>query len=100
MNEACRICQGACCESIVLALKAVPFRDREWLSLHGRVVGETVELPCKCNELTAEGRCGVWAIRPGTCRAYEVGGKACRNAIERRRSQWPEWRRRIEGALP
>ena len=86
MNPVCEQCQGACCESFVVALPQDPAPDFvRWLSLRGTVTSGALRLEVPCREL-ADGRCGIWDTRPQPCRDYQVGSPACRQAIKARRS--------------
>ena len=88
MNQACEICRGACCESIVFV---VPDTDEgRWLSLHGKLIGGgKAQIEVACSALVA-GNCSIWKDRPLLCQAYAVGGDACRETVKRRRLNWQE----------
>lgn len=83
MNEACKLCRGACCESIKLPLPADP-DVAQWLGLHGRVSSATVALECKCRALV-DGKCSIYQDRPQVCRDYAPGSPACRETVVLRR---------------
>jgi Fe-S-cluster containining protein len=86
VNVACGRCGGACCESLILPLAAVPLFDGEWLAARGRPLRTgAVELPSRCPHLDERGLCDTYTTRPYVCGAYPVGGPGCRSAIERRR---------------
>jgi Fe-S-cluster containining protein len=97
VNVACSICEGACCETIVLPLSVV--FDQEWLAARGRRIPGTdaVELPARCPHLGWTGLCTIYETRPHSCSTYPVGGAGCRSAIDRRRSG--DHRERILTAL-
>lgn len=83
MNPACEICQGACCESVVLEPELNDVGA--WLRLHGKDIGQgKIELATPCSKLCG-GKCSVWENRPEVCRVYEVGGVDCRATVLRRR---------------
>jgi len=88
MNAACAICHGACCESIVVP---IPSDDAGmWLRYHATHIGPGLfEFATPCHKLCA-GRCTIHETRPENCKAYEVGGVACRSTVLRRRTNHAE----------
>lgn len=84
----CELCKGACCESIIAPVGGGP--NSVWFRYHGEPVGvDRVELNCSCRMLK-DGRCSVYDQRPDTCKAFIVGGPACRETVKRRRTNWRE----------
>lgn len=85
MNQACQLCRGACCESLLLSTPTPYLLD--WAVTRGvQVSPTTVELPCRCRHLTEGGLCGIHLRRPQACYDYAVGGPECRAAVKRRRT--------------
>ena len=80
----CEACGGACCETIVVPLRANDPDVQRWLKFHGTPVKEGMRFDCKCSQLK-DGRCLIYADRPGVCRTYEMGGDACKKAVIERR---------------
>lgn len=85
MNDACKLCRGACCESIVLPLPPDP-DHAAWLLKHGSggPWPGTVALECRCRALV-DGKCSVYDSRPQVCRDYQPGSDPCRAAVIARR---------------
>lgn len=81
---ACERCKGACCETLVVPLRANDPDTQRWLTYHGTGVRNGLRLECACSKLK-DGRCSIYADRPQVCRTYEVGSKECREAIHERR---------------
>ena len=88
MDDPCAAC-GACCEELEVPRGVLPW-SRTFMATRGLPVSPTlVRLECKCPHLTEGKECGIWPTRPLVCRAFKVGGVACREARARRRS-WLE----------
>lgn len=89
MHPACEVCQGACCESLLLPIAK---DDRAFFATRGDVFTilgqphDVLELPTPCRHLDACGKCGIYDARPQPCRTYEVGSKDCRLTVKRRRA--------------
>lgn len=84
MNPACKLCRGACCESLMIPLPADEGAAM-WLSLHGRPgFPGTVRLECACRKLR-DGKCTIHDSRPSVCVDYPVGGESCRATVRLRR---------------
>ena len=84
MHAACKLCAGACCESLVIARPVGSVGD--WLAHHGLALTDAVELPTPCGKLGPCGECTIWHDRPEPCHTYPVGGKDCRETVLRRRA--------------
>ena len=72
-------CQGACCVFLGVFLSA-PSEQLDFLVTRGiPVVATTNEevqyamVPQRCQHLTPEGRCGIYASRPEVCRTFPTG---------------------------
>ena len=89
MHPACKLCRGACCESIYLPLSGLNADGIRWFLAHGKPMAAGVELECACLHLR-DGRCSIYETRPDTCNIYQVGGEACQSVIRRRRQNWRE----------
>lgn len=76
----CEICRGACCTTMFVP-KLGDADSIRWTMLHGVDAGKRVLLNCVCNELTTEGRCGIYENRPEICRTYPAGGKDCLDTV-------------------
>jgi len=93
MSEACKLCRGACCESLL-----VPIGDdkisKDFWATRGRVFEmydhTYVELENKCGKLTPCGSCGIYPDRPEACIIYQVGSQACLQTIKTRRADQAE----------
>ena len=83
----CEICKGACCESFTLRPKMDPDPENfvRWLQYHGELTANGYEFKCKCSQLTAGGKCGVYESRPKLCQDYQVGSLHCRAAVLKHR---------------
>ena len=80
----CEICKGACCESFTLFPKLDPDPNEvvRWIKAHGtETVGGGTEFKCRCNHLTAGGKCGIYETRPKVCSDYQVGSSHCKTAV-------------------
>jgi len=88
MSEACKLCRGACCESILVPI--VPDKlNLDFWSTRGRTVTINeltfVELENRCKHLVSCGSCGIYPNRPKACEVFDVGSSACLHAIKSRR---------------
>ena len=87
MSEACKLCQGACCESLLVPIESDKLSQDFW-STRGRTFElhdqKFVELEIRCKHL-CNGRCGIYKDRPEACIIYEVGSQACITTIKARR---------------
>ena len=87
MPTPCQVCQGACCESLLIPIQndslSVDFwKTRGEISV---INGDTfVEIESKCRHLVC-GLCSIYVARPEACRVYEVGSIACIETIKTRR---------------
>ena len=72
-------CNGcsACCRFLILQVNPqyLEADRREWIEMHGihlyeRDGGVWARVNATCNHLTAEGKCGIHADRPQTCRDF------------------------------
>ena len=88
MSDACKICKGACCESIMLSIDRNPL-TAEFYRARGEVFAINghpfAEMPSRCPHLSGSGKCKTYASRPVACIRYEVGSALCLATIERRR---------------
>jgi Fe-S-cluster containining protein len=86
--NACNLCAGACCESLLFGIPSNPV-TREFYSVRAEVFeadGITVaEIPCVCPNLSKEGRCNIYPNRPYACSNFKPGSSMCLAAIKRRR---------------
>lgn len=88
MNPVCEACQGACCESVTIAIPEDPPADYvRWISYRGKISNRRIHLEAQCSMLTNQGKCAIWDTRPQPCKDYVVGGMACLDAIHRRRAE-------------
>lgn len=82
--DACRLCRGACCETLVLpvVLEEAPVDIRQSMLMRGarRELGG-VRIDSRCRFLSRKGLCSIHESRPDVCRKFEVGSPACRAAI-------------------
>ena len=87
MSEACKLCQGDCCESLLVPIEPDKLSQDFWAT-RGRVfeidTQSFVELESKCRHLSC-GRCGIYSGRPEACIIYQVGSQACIQTIKTRR---------------
>ena len=76
MSEACKLCKGACCESVMLPIDRNPmtaefYRARgEVFYIHGQPVAE---IASRCPSLSSTGKCKCYASRPVACIRFVVG---------------------------
>ena len=93
MSEACKLCRGACCESLLVPTGEDKFSQDFWAT-RGRVFemqGQAfVELENKCKNLTGCGLCGIYPDRPEACIIYQIGSQACIQTIKTRRADQAE----------
>ena len=91
VDEPCRSCRGACCESVSLVMGGVFTDDQKrWLEFHGlKVEGVDVRIPVRCEKLV-DGRCGIYETRPQLCRMYVVWGQSCRAVMRMEGTNGPE----------
>ena len=93
MSEACKLCKGACCESVFVPINSSPMTV-EFYEARGSVfeiLGSTyAELPARCPYLSKTGKCMTYAQRPVACSRFVVGSLMCIAAIERRRPDQAE----------
>lgn len=85
----CAICRGACCESLTVGLDLtdLPPDARRWVRLHAVGAKDAqVTFAARCTELSAEGRCQIYAERPQLCVAFEIGGHDCLATVRRLRT--------------
>jgi hypothetical protein len=91
--EACKLCRGACCESVMLLIDRNPL-TAEFYCARGEVFAingnPVAELPCRCPHLSNSGKCKTYASRPVACIRFEAGSTMCLAAIERRRPDQAE----------
>lgn len=89
MSNACKLCRGACCESLLIPVNDDKFSKDFWMT-RGNVFemqGQSfVELENRCKHLEGCGSCGIYNDRPTACRIYEVGSTACIQTIKTRRA--------------
>ena len=81
----CDGCGGACCRFVVVAVGAMTADQRRWAEMRGPLDFKHEgamgwRLPVACRNLTAEGRCGIYADRPDVCREFAEGGAMCEAA--------------------
>jgi len=91
MNKACKICKGACCESMLIDFGKIPDDAKRWLSLH--IECETMDngteahrIRKPCSKLQA-GKCSIYEDRPQLCKDYAVGSEGCVKAVLMHRSR-------------
>ena len=93
MSDACKLCRGACCESIMLPIDRNPL-TAEFYSARAEVFavnGQPIaEIPYRCPSLSSSGKCKCYASRPVACIRFAVGSTMCLAAIERRRPDQAE----------
>ena len=93
MSEACKLCKGACCESIMLRIDTSPI-ETEFYDARGSVFQlhgfQYAELPARCPYLSKAGKCMTYSQRPVACSRFVVGSTMCIAAIERRRPDQAE----------
>lgn len=87
----CRVCRGACCESMTIALNIPDTDEGRWIALHaigGGTNSKAVTFEVRCTALTEEGQCRIhgWDERPVMCDVFPVGGPGCLEAIATRRT--------------
>lgn len=98
IHPACAACKGACCESIRFPMGLFSDGDsRRWFSYHGLQDGETIWFACPCVHHGPDGLCRIYDTRPHVCRAFQVGGKLCRESIRHNR---PKNRKELLELLP
>jgi hypothetical protein len=86
MHPACKLCRGACCESVVLDQTSSAMVN-EFLRARGRQLpGYRTEIESRCPHLV-KGACDCHASRPVACQLFAVGGAACRETVLRRRAK-------------
>ena len=91
MSEACKVCRGACCESVIIPISPDPVHLAYW-NARGTLgkIGETncVELVHRCPKLLSSGKCKIYNDRPSACSDhFPVGNAFCRLAIQTRRAK-------------
>ena len=94
MHPACSLCRGACCEAIILPVKARDSDNQRWLEYHGEMTDFGIYLECKCSKLK-NGKCSIYQSRPNVCLDFPVGSPGCLAAIARRRPYKEQQIRRI-----
>jgi Fe-S-cluster containining protein len=86
--NACELCAGACCESLMFGISSDPV-SLEFYSARAAIFNvETItvaEVPCACPQLNASGRCDIYPNRPKACRTFKPGSTMCLAAVKRRR---------------
>ena len=82
MMSACELCGGACCKSMTLPKKIFNEDVARWLGYHAVENDEVMRFNCACRMLH-EGKCSIYENRPQMCKDYQVGSRACREAIKR-----------------
>jgi Fe-S-cluster containining protein len=88
VSEACKLCKGACCESLLIPIDRNPmvteFYDVRSVTLE--IKGQPfAKIESRCPLLKECGRCRIYASRPVACIRYEVGSPMCLATVERRR---------------
>jgi len=93
LNEACKLCKGACCEFFSLKFGPMDDDKRKWVDFHGTeapegviLMKEMVFFDCKCRHLK-KGKCSIYDTRPNVCEDMEVGSSLCLAALKHRRSK-------------
>ena len=81
VDEACKLCGGACCRSFTIPVAALNGDAGDWLKYHGTQEGVAVRFNCACSKLK-EGKCSIYESRPKVCKDYQVGSLSCRKAIK------------------
>lgn len=82
-DKACIICEGACCNAIVLDLDRVLSPDAlKWARHHGEITAHGVRLEVKCLK-KKDGRCSIYSNRPNVCKTFPVGNPMCLDSIAR-----------------
>jgi len=81
----CDGCGGACCRFVVVAVGEMTADQRRWAEMRGPLDFKhegamAWRLPVACRNLTAAGRCGIYADRPDVCREFAEGGEMCEAA--------------------
>jgi len=79
MNEQCKECGGKCCKG--LTFNAAELSELQLDLLATRCFSDAhgmLWVTCRCKHLLPDGGCGIYDTRPELCRAYKVGGTACR----------------------
>jgi len=82
LNEACRICRGACCRFVMFPI-TVSENDKEWLEFHNGIKQtDMIEISIPCRHLT-DGKCSIYKTRPNICRKAEPGDSVCIRSIKK-----------------
>ena len=93
MSEACKLCKGACCESVMLPIDRNPM-TAEFYRARGKVFyihGQPyAEVASRCPSLSGTGKCKCYTSRPVACIRFVVGSTMCQAAVERRRPNQAE----------
>ena len=80
MNPICKQCGGECCKHVLIPITAMG-DDAAWLMARGNLdVCGFWRVPTRCRHLSKGGKCEVYAVRPPSCRSFEVDGAGCRAA--------------------
>ena len=90
MSEACKLCRGACCESLIFPIDGNQPAVVEFYSTRAHVIayqGKAIsaEVEARCPKLLKSGKCLCYLTRPQACQTFPVGGLDCRLAVKFRR---------------
>jgi Fe-S-cluster containining protein len=93
MSDACKLCRGACCESLLVPIEYDKVSKDFWDTRGRTFVMHNqgfVELENRCKHLEGCGSCGIYPNRPKACIIYKVGSHACIQTIKSRRADQAE----------
>ena len=76
----CDGCGGACCRVVKIAVQAMTPDQLRWANMRGGIAGGYWHINSVCENLTDDGKCGIYNTRPDVCRQFEVGGSHCLDA--------------------
>lgn len=92
MSEACKLCRGACCESLLFPINGDIPSHVEFYDIRARLLASNgkpthAEVEARCPKLLKSGKCSCYATRPQECQTFAVGSLECRFAVKYRRPE-------------